>query len=58
MRKLFAIRNTTTGKYYSPNLDGKTQWVHRARAYIYETYDLAAECSCRIIEDGFEIVEY
>ena len=58
MRNLFAIKNTTTGKYYSPNLDGKTQWATRERAYTYESYDLAAECSCMIEEDDFEIAEY
>jgi hypothetical protein len=58
MRKLYAIRNTTTGKYYSPNLDGKTQWANHDRAYVYDSYDLAAECSARIEEDDFEIVEF
>ena len=55
---LYAIRNTKTGKYYSPNLDGKTQWAEHGRAYTYETLNDVQCASCGIEIDDFEIVEY
>jgi len=58
MQKMYAIKNTLNGKYYSPTMEGKTQWMPKSLAYTYLTYDIAAGASCNIEIDDFEIIEY
>jgi len=57
-RMLYAIQHTKTGSYYSPTIEGKTQWLNREHAYTYESYDLAALHSTVIETDDFKIVDY
>jgi len=55
---MFAIQNTITGLYYSPTMEGKTQWAQKPLAYTYASYDIAAGASCNIEIDDFKIVDY
>ena len=55
---LYAIKHTKTGLYYSPKIDGTTQWMPKELAYTYPSFDWAAVYSQAIETDDFNIVAF